>query len=153
MDSPLSFDPSRSLVQLEEEGWSFDPEIFDAPRHAHGLVTKPVRRLTPAELMQLIRWRVSLRFTIPAAIGCMKGNPFLKAGAHEGDLLVTLLEADSAFWRSNYELWCEMVELLARAITEVAARAEAEEAGDYLPQFLGDDFMSAVMHFRDIHEG
>ena len=152
MEPPISFDASRSLAELEEEGWAFDPEEFDAPRHAHGLVTKPVRRLTPAELMQLIRWRVSLRFTVPAAITRMMGDPFLKAGAHEGDLLVALLEADTSFWRANYDLWCAMVDLLAKAITDVAARVEAEDGGDYLPQFLGDDFMAAVMHFRDIHE-
>lgn len=151
MDTPRTFDASRSLVQLEEEDWSFDPECFDAPRQAYSLVTKPVRRLTAAELMHLVRWRVSLRFTIPAAIDRMMGDPFLKAGTHEGDLLVTLLEADSSFWRANHALWCEMVELLARAIGEVAARAEAAEGGDYLPQFLGDDFMAAVMHFRDLH--
>ena len=153
MESPLTFDAARSLVELEPEGWTFDPELYDAPRHAHGLVTKPVRRLTPAELMQLVRWRVSLRFTVPAAIACMMGDPFLKAGAHEGDLLVTLLEADSGFWRANHDLWFVMVDLLTKAITEVAARVESEESGDYLPQFLGDDFMAAVMHFRDLHEG
>lgn len=153
MEPPISFDTSRSLVDLEEEGWTFDPELYGAPRHAHGLVTKPVQRLTPQELLQLIHWNISLRYTVPAAIARMMGDPFLKAGAHEGDLLVALLQSDSRFWRANYDLWCVMVDLLARAITDVAARVEAEEAGEYLPQFLGDDFMAAVMHFRDIHEG
>lgn len=152
MEPLSSFDDHRSLVELEDEGWTFDPEVYDAPPHASGLVTKPVRRLTPAELMQLIRWRVSLRFTVPAAIARMQGDPFLKAGAHQGDLLVALLEADTSFWRQNYELWCAMIDLLAKAIADVAARIEAEEAGEYLPQFLGDDFMGAVMHFREIHE-
>jgi len=152
MNAPISFDTHRSLAELEDAGWTFDVEAYDAPPHAASLATKPVGRLTPGELMQLIQWGVSLRFTVPAAIARMMGDPFMKAGTHEGDLIVALLEADPGFWKAHHDLWCAMVELLAQAITDVAARVEAEEAGDYLPQFLGDDFMAAVMHFRDIHE-
>lgn len=152
MDAPIAFDTNRSLAELEDEGWTFEIDEYEAPPHAAALATKPVGRLTPGELMQLIQWKVSLRYTIPAAIARMMGDPFMKAGAHEGDLIVALLEADPAFWKAHYDLWCVMVELLAQAITDVAARVEAQEAGDYLPHFLGDDFMAAVMHFRDIHE-
>ena len=152
MKPPIAFDTNRSLAELEDPDWVFEIDEYDPPPHAAALATKPVGRLTPAELMQLIQWKVSLRFTVPAAIARMMGDPFMKAATHEGDLIVALLESDPAFWKHHYDLWCVMVELLAKAITDVAARVEAEEAGDYLPHFLGDDFMGAVMHFRDIHE-
>lgn len=152
MDTPIAFDSARSIAELEDADWSFDPDTFGAPPQAAALVTKPVRRLTAAELMQLIHWNVSLRFTVPAALARMMGDPFLKAARHEGDLLVTLLEADSRFWRAHYELWAVTVGLLATAINDVAARMDAQESGDYIPQFLGDDFMAAVVHFRDLHE-
>jgi len=53
---------------LEGPDWTFDPECHGAPPQAVALVTKPVRRLTPAELLHLVKWGVSLRFTVPAAI-------------------------------------------------------------------------------------
>jgi hypothetical protein len=147
-----NFDTHRSLVELEDDDWTFEIDEYEAPPHAAALATKPVARLAPGELLTLIQWKVSLRFTIPAAIDRMMGDPFMQAATHEGDLMVALLEADTAFWKERYDLWCVMVDLLAKAITEVTARVEAQEAGDYLPHFLGDDFMVAVMHFREIHE-
>lgn len=152
MENPIAFNPRKSLVELEDPDWTFTLDEYDAPPHAHGLATKPVGKLNPGELMQLLQWKVSLRFVVPAAIARLMSDPFLKAGQHEGDLMVTVLEADPAYWREQYDLWCVMVDLLAQAITDVTARIEAEEAGDYLPHFLGDDFMAAVMHFRDLHE-
>ena len=152
MNNPIAFDARRSLVELEDPDWTFSIDEYDAPPHAHGMATKPVRRLDPGELMHLVQWKVSLRFIVPAAMAQLTNNPFMQAGTHEGDLMVALLESDTAFWKEHYDLWCVMVDLLTEAISDVAARVEAEEAGDYLPQFLGDDFMAAVMHFRSIHE-
>jgi hypothetical protein len=151
MEEPIAFDPSKSLVELEDADWTFSVDEYDAPAHAHGLATKPMGKLSAGEVMQLLRWGVSLRYTVPAAIAHLMSNPFMKAGTHEGDLMVAVLECNPAFWREHYDLWTVMVDLLAQAITDVAAKVEAEEAGDYLPHFLGDDFMAAVMHFRDIH--
>lgn len=151
MENPIAFDSNRSLVELEDPDWTFSVDEYEAPPHAQSLASKPVEKLEPGELLQLIQWKVSLRFIVPAAIARLMSNPFLQAAAHEGDLMVALLESDPAYWKENYDLWCVMVDLLAQAISDVAARVEAEEAGDYLPHFLGDDFMAAVMHFRDIH--
>lgn len=154
MDNPIDFDTHRSLAELEGGDWRFEIDEYDAPPHAFALATKPVRRLTPGELLQLIRWGVSLRFTVPLAIARMEGDPFMKAAAHEGDLIVALLEADVAFWKDRRDLWDTMAALLAEAIGQVAARAAEEGEDDeepFLPQFLGDDFMAAVMHFREIH--
>ena len=152
MDSPIAFNPSKSLVELEDPDWTFDVDLFDGNAHASSLASKPVGKLNPGELIHLLQWRVSPRFIVPAAIARLMSDPFLKATTHEGDLMVALLESDPAYWREHYDHWCVTVELLAQAITDVSAKVEAEEAGDYLPHFLGDDFMAAVMHFRDIHE-
>ncbi len=151
MENPVTFDSHRSLVELEDSDWTFSVDEYDAPPHAHSLATKPVGKLNAGELMQLLQWKVSLRFIVPAAIARLMTNPFQQAATHEGDLMVALLEADPAYWRKHYDLWCVMVDLLAQAINDVTNRLEAEEAGDYLPHFLGDDFMAAVMHFREIH--
>ncbi len=151
MENPIAFDSNRSLIELEDPDWRFEIDEYEAPAHAHSLATKPVGKLNPGELLQLLQWKVSLRFVVPASIARLAEDPFLQAGPHEGDLMVALLESDPAYWRENYDLWCTAVDLLAQAISDVAARVEAEEAGDYLPHFLGDDFMAAVMHFRDIH--
>ena len=55
-----------------------------------------------------------------------------------------------------------MVEILGQALTQAADAAEAahhaehpDETGDdgavWMPGYLGDDFMGALLHFRGIH--
>lgn len=128
---------------------------------------KPVRRLSAGELLGLVDHGIAPEISVPLALDKLEGDAFLQAGKHPGDLLTALLELPATFWQEHYELWLATVVLLGEAMSGIQERAEAEakkaaETADYhsddeepawLPQFLGDDFMGAVLHFREIHRG
>ena len=78
------------------------------------------------------------------------------------DLLTVVLESDARFWMDRHGLWLVMVEILGQALTRASEAAEAayraehsgdtEETGEmWMPNYLGDDFMGALLHFRGIH--
>jgi hypothetical protein len=149
----FDFDVRKSLLELEPDAWA--PESLEeglipiAQRCAH----KPLRRLSPAELRELILRGLGLRYTVPLAIDVLEDAPFFEAQLYPGDLLVALLEADTRFWLAHEDLWLAVIPLLAEAIGIIQGRVEAEERADYLPWHLGDDFMAALIHFRGIHQG
>ncbi|MBI2431936.1 MAG: hypothetical protein HYV26_03610 [Candidatus Hydrogenedentes bacterium] len=144
----MEFDPRKSLMEL----WAASEQALelpdDVPEH---LVTKPVRRLTPAELWYLIGHDLGLEHLVPLALEKLEDDPLMQAHTYPGDLLVVLMEARPAFWREQHALWLEVIGLLEAAIQTIQARAEAQELGEYMPFYLGDDFMGALVHFRGIH--
>ena len=149
----FDFDIRKSLLELEPGAWnpeSLDEELLPvAKRCAH----KPLRRLSAAELRELIRRGLGLRYTVPLAIDVLEGAPFFEAQQYPGDLLVTVLEADTRFWLDREDLWWAVIPILEEAVGIIQGRVEAEERVDYLPWHLGDDFMAALIHFRGIHQG
>lgn len=147
MDAPESFDTRQSLLALEGEDW--DPTCFDDA--VQRLCVKPVRKLTPGELMYLIQMAAGLRFTIPLALEKLEEAPFLQAATHPGDLLVAVLESSPAYWAGAYPVWLQTIGILELAVTIVQEQTANPEAETYLPDFLGDDFMTALLHFRGLH--
>ena len=81
----------------------------------------------------------------------LEGQPFAQAESHPGDLLVALLETDATFWATQPELWQRAMLVLNEAAEQVARTQEQEELSDYMPEYVGEDFMAAVLHFKDIH--
>lgn len=149
----FEFDIRKSLLELEPDAW--EPDALDDALMpiAHRCASKPLRRLSPAELRELVLRGLGLRFTLPLAIDVLEGAPFLEAAQYPGDLLVAVLEADTRFWIEHEALWLAVIPILSEAIATIQGRVEAEERADYLPWHLGDDFMAALIHFRGIHQG
>lgn len=146
----MDADRRKSLLQLWAESEA-PPEIDDeVPEH---LLTKPLRRLNAGELWYLIGRNAGLEQLAPLAVEKLADDPLLKAQQYPGDLLVALMESRSAFWTEHYDLWLETIGLLEAAVKTITELAEKGELGEYMPNYLGDDFMGALMHFRGIHEG
>jgi hypothetical protein len=112
------------------------------------LLGKPMRKLGLRELMFLLEHNVALHLVAPLAVERLQGEPLLQAASHAVDLLTALLETRSDFWAEQYDLWLAVVELLEAAVTQINEAAAKGELGDYLPGFVGDDFLQALMHFR-----
>jgi hypothetical protein len=146
----MEFDPRRSLLELDPEAWG-DGGDWDLGAAALRLAQKPVRRLEPAELLYLIRRGASLPITAPLSLDKLEGQPFLQAESNPGDLLVALLETDTTFWALNEPLWMRAMLVLSEAAQEIETARAKDELEDYLPNFVGEDFMAAVLHFKDIH--
>lgn len=140
-------DPRKALLELlpEEEIAALLDEGL--PR---GVIGKPARRLNAAELKFLLSRNLGLDVAAPLAVALVEADLFLQAEGHPGDLLVVLLESSGVYWRTHPELWQRVIEVLERLISALTDKATQEELGAYMPWYLGDDFMGALMHFRGI---
>jgi len=137
----------RDISLLEALGDEAESLAEDIPPQ---VLNKKLRKVNAAELHFLLQRNIALHAIAPVALERLQGDALLKAGAYPGDLLVALMEANSAFWLENYELWCAVIPVLEGAINTIRERADAEDLGEYMPFYLGDDFMGALMHFRDL---
>lgn len=151
-EDPEEINTHRCLLELDPQTW--DPaNLSDETAYiAQRLASKPVRRLTAAELRELIARDLSLPITVPLAMERIAEDPFLQAQRHPGDLITTIMESSARFWRAREDLWLEMIGILGKAVEIINARVEQEGGEAYLPWRLGDDFMAAVLHFRGIHQ-
>lgn len=148
----LPFNEFKSLAELDAETWaSADLDDAEIALLARRVATKPVRRLEPGELLPLIRRGLSLEFAVPLAMTRLEDDPFLKASTHTGDLLVALMEASPVFWATNKPAWMDMMLILGEAASRVEKARESQELGEYYPEFVGEDFMAALLHFRGLH--
>ncbi len=162
----MSFEPD---IDLRRNLLELDPGCFDdadsndyVAMLARRLAAKPLRKFNATDLYAAIRHNVGLPWLVPLAIARLEEEPFATAGDHPGDLLTAVLESDSRFWLERHDLWLVMVEILGQALTQATNAAEAafraehpdetDETGDmWMPNYLGDDFMGALLHFRGIH--
>lgn len=152
-------DVRKTLPELDPS--CFDDAEFDGyvAQLAARLAAKPLRRYGIGDLYGAIRHNVGLPWLVPLAIERLEADPFARAGEHPADLLTAVLESDTRFWQERHDLWLAMVGVMERALVkmtdsaEKAARAlnpDAEET-PWMPNYLGDDFMGALLHFRGIH--
>lgn len=147
----MNSDEHKSLIELDAS--LHDSSCLDDDRAMVllRLGNKPLRRLNPAELRELIARNLGLQFLVPLAIERLADDPFLEAQHYAGDLLTAVLEADSRFWLDNEPLWWDMIPILEKAVERINARILEEGSEEYLPWRLGDEFMAALLHFRSIH--
>ena len=74
-------------------------------------------------------------------------------------LLTAVLESDTRVWQERHDLWLAMVGVMESALVGMTESAEKEartlnpdaEEAPWMPDYLGDDFMGALLHFRGIH--
>lgn len=146
----LDFDIHRSLLELDPETWQPDALEADIWPVAQRIASRPVRKLSPADLEWLLSNQLCLRYAVPLAMDRLAQDPFLQAARHSGDLLTAVLEVDSRFWLDNYEWWLEMAGILEQALRLVTEKMQAE-GGEYLPWHIGDELIAAALHFRGLH--
>lgn len=163
----MAFEPDidlrRNLLELDP-GCFDDAETDDyVAMLARRLGAKPLRKFNATDLYAAIRHNVGLPWLVPLAIVRLEEEPFATAGSHPGDLLTAVMESDTRFWAERHDLWLEVVEILGRALTQATDAAEAArrvkqsgedpETGEtWMPDYLGDDFMGALLHFRGLHK-
>ena len=161
--------PYEPDIDLRRNLLELDPGCFDdtdsddyVAMLARRLAARPLRKFNATDLYSAIRHNVGLPWLIPLAIARLEAEPFAAAGDHPGDLLTAVLESDTRFWLERHDLWLVMVEILGQALIQATDAAEAarraehpdetDETGEmWMPNYLGDDFMGALLHFRGIH--
>lgn len=151
MGLQVEFDTNRSLVELGATVPEPDEFADEQAGMLYKLCTLPARKLGPAELLALTRENMALRHVVPLVLSRLEDDPFIQAVEHPGDLMTAILQTPPDFWKEHRTLWEFALILAANAVTAMSERMAEEGLGDYLPPYVGDDFMAALLHFREIH--
>lgn len=149
MDSSITFDPWKSLAELEEER---EEEAFSPDPALEKRITKirmsPLAKCAPEDLLLLARHRVGLVFVVPLAFDKLAEQPFLQAAEFPGDLLTAVLEVPEPFWKERFELWKTGSSILETAMAYVESARHVDMP---LTELVGDGLAEAILYFTGIH--
>jgi CDI immunity proteins len=120
-------DLSQTLTELEHDDWGEPNYPSSLVTTCHALRYKPLRDFTPADLETMISQNISMPYLVPLALEHVRMNAFAEAQYYPGDLLLTLLRGDPAFWESHPWLGNEV-----RAIAQTA-QGSGPDADDLEP--------------------
>lgn len=89
----------KSIEELEDDYWITPPSFpTELVKSVFFLRKKPLVEFDSNDLRILISQNVGLKYLIPQAIDRLKENILEEALYYPGDLLLTLLNLDSAYW-------------------------------------------------------
>jgi hypothetical protein len=97
----MALDLSKSLQELEGKDWGeakYDSHLVTT---IHRLRRVPLSEFSVEDLRIVIGQNISLSYLVPIAIDRVRDNELVAGDFYRGDLLVSLLRADAAFWREH----------------------------------------------------
>ncbi len=97
-------DRNKSLQQLDGHEWGEPPYHSCVVTECHRLRRVPLRDFTAENLRILIGQQIGLPYLIPVALVLLRADPFTAGDYYEGDVLVSLLRVEAAFWHEHPEL-------------------------------------------------
>lgn len=106
------FDRNKTLQELE----SLSEPAMDPSVSEHPLRQKPLRDFTTEDLRSLIGQQSGLPFLVLIAIERLEVNPFARGEQHLGDLLLSVLQVRTEFWRSEPQLLWRFQEVLIKLL-------------------------------------
>jgi hypothetical protein len=120
------YDRSKSLQELEGKDWG-EPEFQShVVTNAHRLRRVPLCEFAVEDLRLMIGQEVGLQYLIPLALEHLRAAPFIEGDCYPGDLLVSVLQADSSFWLVSPQLRRDAAEIVERALSLLPALDETE---------------------------
>jgi hypothetical protein len=103
----------KSLATLENKSWG---NTFDAPTNLVKCCTElakiPIADFSLSDLRVMIGQQFGLLFLIPVALEKLQANIFIETDFYEGDLLSSILNIGTSFWKSNEDYWTEINNLI-----------------------------------------
>src|SRR5262245_23006668 len=115
----MEFDRKKSLQELEGVVWCAPNWHSYLVTECHRLQAIPLCDFTVGNLEILIGQNFSLDYLVPLAIDRLEEDPLVEGDYYPGDLLISLLRAESGFWRSHPEMCKRMMEIAKRAMALV----------------------------------
>ncbi|VXB59238.1 conserved hypothetical protein [Flavobacterium sp. 9R] len=112
----------KSLESLEKNTWpalSSDESSY-LIKTCNSLRKKQLQDLTTEDLRLMIGQDIGLCFLIPIAIETLTDNLFSEGDMYEGDLLKSVLEVDTNFWKENKHYWQQLNDLIKDRMEEIA---------------------------------
>jgi hypothetical protein len=127
------FDRSKTLQELEGEDWGEPTYDSHLVTECHRLRRVPLREFTAENLRIMIGQQISLPYLIPIALEHLHADPFAEGDCYAGDLLASVLRADSRFWLASPQLRTETAQIVQRALSllpslEDTGRQTAQDA-------------------------
>jgi hypothetical protein len=134
----IEFDRTKSLQELENKDWSepnFDSHIVTECHRLHRI---PLKDFAIEDLRIMISQDSSLNYLVPLAIEKLDENPLAEGAFYPGDLLVSVLRAQSRFWLKHPDLVAQINQVAERAFAQAASlnEDEREELKDAHKLFL-----------------
>ena len=129
---PPSTDGLRSVEELEGVIWTPPSLQSYVARTSFALRRKPLRDLTDEELRVGLGQQVAVEYLAPLAVQRLGHDPLVEARLYPGDLLQSLLELPSGYWRHRPDLRDEAARI-ARAAFEQGTGYPASWQEDVLP--------------------
>ena len=124
----IGFDTTKSLQQLDGEDWGEPNFESHLVLTCQGLRRIPLKDFTVEDMRIMIGQNIGLDYLIPIALEKIRNNPFSEGAFYPGDLLVSVLRADSKFWRTHSQLRSEVVQIAERAFTQLSSLSEIEQS-------------------------
>jgi hypothetical protein len=111
------FDRNKSLQHLDGEDWGEPTFGSHLVTECHRLHRVPLRDFTVEDLRIMIGQHFSLPYLIPLALEQLRLDPLAEGACYRGDLLASVLEAGSSFWREYPDLREETAKIAETAFS------------------------------------
>ena len=111
------FDRSKTLQELEGEDWGEPTYDSHLVTECHRLRRVPLRAFTAENLRIMIGQQIGLPHLIPIALEHLRADPFAEGDCYAGELLASVLRADSRFWIASPQLRAEAAQIIQRALS------------------------------------
>ncbi|MBO0323047.1 hypothetical protein J0X14_12130 [Muricauda sp. CAU 1633] len=104
---------TKSLESLENDVWAESQDDSYLISTCLSLRKKKLKEYEIEDLRIMIGQDIGLRFLIPIAIQKLQTNILAEGDYYEGDLLMSVLNSDIAYWKQEIQNWkfvCELFE-------------------------------------------
>ena len=124
----IEFDRTKSLQQLEGRDWGEPTYDSHLVTECHRLRRVPLQEFTAENLRIMIGQQIGLPYLVPLALELLRIDPFTAGDHYEGDLLASLLRADSRFWMASPKLRVEVDQIFQRALASLPSLDDIDRA-------------------------
>jgi hypothetical protein len=117
----------KSLQELEQSDWgepTYDSHLVTT---VHRLRRVPLRQFSVEDLRIMIGQSIGLPYLVPLALQDLRKDPLAEGDFYPGDLLKSMLTADSTFWRDHPEWRDEVREIATGTLTRLHSLRPVDE--------------------------
>ncbi len=109
----MTFDKAKSLEELESEKMEKPDFQSSLTLSVYRLWSKPLNLYSTEDLRLMIGQNISLKYLLPIAIDKLTENPFVEGDFHYGDLLWSVLNVESSFWKLHPQMYQAVLEIVS----------------------------------------
>lgn len=117
----MTTDLEKTLEQLENEVWGDVEDESYLIDTCKRLRKTPISQFTAEDFRIMIGQDISLDILIPLAMDMLSQNILAEGHFYAGDLLVSVITSEEAFWKKNKGIWIAMLALIDKNMAAIEA--------------------------------